>query len=299
MKSESFFRFKPCNCCEGICAKYDKFEYEIVDKLICKTFLQISTLKEYKKGNLYGIDYSSCIVVKSLLSNVMENEKLCILELCCAPGAKILYMCDLLPNCKIVGMDIRKDRLGVAKMLLRKYNHLDKVQLLVGDAQTNEISRPCIYQEGTKYNRKLTLHSPKLFNRSAETTFDRVLIDAECSINGKTRHIPKGIGRSTYDNLFRLQINLLKNGFRHTIKNGIVAYSTCSLSVHENECVVSEVLKSFPNAELEIPSFWGDLNLKPTEKYCDICNASYKIGVRIENSNLGYNGMFVVVLKNI
>ena len=299
---EKFFRFKPCDCCElnQICSKYAIFDYTVVDNLICKTKIPISSLKDYKSGKIYGIDYSSCVAVQSLIHDADHNAKINIIELCCAPGAKMLYMMDYLPNCVVCGVDIRSDRLSVAKKLLRKYKHLDRVQLIVEDATICKISVPCGFTEGRKYESRI-FHSPRHFNQSDTYLFDRVLVDTECTLDGKEHHVPKGLAKCSFDSvsLFKLQQSVLLNGFKHMKEGGTLVYSTCSLKVHENECVVYNLLSIHKNARLVVPSFWNKLPLDISEKHCEICDKTYLIGMRMDKVHLKTSGMFVAVINKI
>jgi len=72
----------------------------------------------YEQGLLYGIDLSSSAAVISL--NPLKNEK--ILDLCCSPGAKLMYISDKMGNTGgIVGIDISQNRLNICKNLITKY----------------------------------------------------------------------------------------------------------------------------------------------------------------------------------
>eukprot|EP00835_Amoeboradix_gromovi_P004675 NODE_379_length_9676_cov_0.362222.p2 type:complete len:307 gc:universal NODE_379_length_9676_cov_0.362222:111-1031(+) len=301
METEKYFRFRPCKCCSPnvVCDTYSKFEFDIVDGLICKTKIPISTLKDYKNGKIYGIDYSSCIAVRSLLFNDSEDADLSLLEFCCAPGVKLLYMMDLLPKCIVTGVDIRKDRLGVAKMLLRKYKRLDRCQLIAADATSYSAFVPCRFEcGGEKYSKKL-FHNPRHINRTSLSKFDRILVDVECTLDGKEHHVPKGQSKSNYQDsaLFRLQKRILFNAFNHLSQEGLLVYSTCSLKVHENECVVYSLLSSSIAISEVRPQFWDGLPLDISEKYCSICDKSYLIGMRMDKFHLETSGMFVAVLR--
>jgi 16S rRNA C967 or C1407 C5-methylase (RsmB/RsmF family) len=83
--------------------------------------------------------------------------------MCCAPGAKLLYIADLLPDgAKVVGVDISKNRLNVTRSLVKKYK------------QTNvEI----VEADGTSYQ--------------SDELFDKVLVDAECTHEGSLKHLQK------------------------------------------------------------------------------------------------------------
>lgn len=61
--------------------------YEIPDTI------KINPLEMYRNGQMYGIDLSSAAVVKAL--DIDEND-FKVLEICCAPGAKLTYIADLM-----------------------------------------------------------------------------------------------------------------------------------------------------------------------------------------------------------
>ncbi|XP_027346159.1 multisite-specific tRNA:(cytosine-C(5))-methyltransferase trm4b isoform X2 [Abrus precatorius] len=99
-------------------------------------------------------------------------------------------------------------------------------------------------------------------NEIANHGYDKVLVDAECTHDGSVKHIQKfehwGWGTLQHrlldaertDNLHVLQLNLLNNGFRLLKVGGSLIYSTCSLTVAQNEDVVEQFLKENGTAEL-------------------------------------------------
>ncbi|XLU40852.1 hypothetical protein S245_035666, partial [Arachis hypogaea] len=90
--------------------------------------------------------------------------------------------------------------------------------------------------------------------------YDKVLVDAECTHDGSVKHIHKfeNWGWGTFqhrvldaertDNLHVLQLSLLHNGFRLLKVGGSLVYSTCSLTLAQNEDVVEHFLKENVNA---------------------------------------------------
>ncbi|XP_031257593.1 uncharacterized protein LOC116115600 isoform X2 [Pistacia vera] len=93
--------------------------------------------------------------------------------------------------------------------------------------------------------------------------YDKVLVDAECTHDGSIRHVQKfeNWGWATLqrrvldadrtDSLTNLQLKLLTNGFRLLKVGGSLVYSTCSLTVAQNEDVVEQFLKENAFAELQ------------------------------------------------
>lgn len=106
------------------------------------------------------MDASSAIPVLAL----KLKPDLSVVDICCAPGAKLLYLNDLLnENSTITGVDISQDRLRVTKSLLKKYKARENINLICGNA----------------------------LNFQSEQRFDRVLVDAECTHEGSIKHMNK------------------------------------------------------------------------------------------------------------
>ncbi|XP_068305024.1 rRNA (cytosine-C(5))-methyltransferase NOP2C-like isoform X1 [Pyrus communis] len=94
--------------------------------------------------------------------------------------------------------------------------------------------------------------------------YDKVLVDAECTHDGSIKHVQKFeqwgwetlqrrvLDAERSDSLTVLQLKLLTNGFRLLKAGGILVYSTCSLTVAQNEDVVKQFLEGHPCAELQV-----------------------------------------------
>ncbi len=91
-------------------------------------------------------------------------------------------------------------------------------------------------------NVAITRYDGRMFPRGS---FDRVLVDAPCSSEGRER---RGPGTLTRCNAVRsrelhvLQVGLLKSALRLAKPGGVVVYSTCTYAPEENELVVQEAL---------------------------------------------------------
>ncbi|XP_057544790.1 uncharacterized protein LOC130823965 isoform X2 [Amaranthus tricolor] len=93
--------------------------------------------------------------------------------------------------------------------------------------------------------------------------YDKVLVDAECTHDGSIRHVQKFenwgwqtlerrvLDAERTDDLTNLQFRLLSNGFRLLKAGGSLVYSTCSLTVAQNENVVKRFLSGNSSAELQ------------------------------------------------
>lgn len=150
---------------------YEKFEF-ISNFFSIAESIKIANLDAYKDGKLYGIDLSSASVVLAL--NPQSDEH--ILDLCCCPGAKLLFIGDLMGINKaqitgsLTGVDINSKRLKICESLCKKYS-LDWIELKEYD--------------GTSY--------------SSNLLYDKVLVDAECTHDGSIKHLKKYLDE--YNNL--------------------------------------------------------------------------------------------------
>ncbi|KAL9253606.1 rRNA (cytosine-C(5))-methyltransferase NOP2C-like protein [Drosera capensis] len=93
--------------------------------------------------------------------------------------------------------------------------------------------------------------------------YDKVLVDAECTHDGSIKHVQKFehwgwetlqrrvLDADRTDSLIDLQLQLLRNGFRLLKIGGSLIYSTCSLTVAQNEDVVLKFLSDNKLAELQ------------------------------------------------
>lgn len=99
-------------------------------------------------------------------------------------------------------------------------------------------------------------------NQLASIGYDKVLVDAECTHDGSIRHVQKFeqwgwqtlqrrvLDAERTDDLTNLQFRLLSNGYRLLKTGGSLIYSTCSLTVAQNEAVVERFLSENLSAEL-------------------------------------------------
>jgi len=100
--------------------------------------IQIYDLPAYKNGNIYGMDASSGAVVVAL--DPQPNEH--ILDLCCAPGAKLCMISDKMKRTgSITGVDICEKRLATCRTMCAKYG-ITNARLFLDDASKFSILAP-------------------------------------------------------------------------------------------------------------------------------------------------------------
>ena len=78
------------------------------------------------------MDYSSAMPIRCLEAE--EGHK--ILELCSSPGNKSMYLADSVEKIEIKGIEINHNRANIMKSLVKKYDLIDKIQVIVEDGTT-------------------------------------------------------------------------------------------------------------------------------------------------------------------
>ncbi|KAI7886236.1 S-adenosyl-L-methionine-dependent methyltransferase [Lichtheimia hyalospora FSU 10163] len=222
----------------------------------------------YKNRSLFGIDLSSAMAVEAL--DLQANDQ--VLDMCCAPGAKLCMIANRIEaSGSATGVDCAAHRLATCRSLLKKYKVGSHVRLFEADGTTFAIPPPLAPKERQKkhtldVNHRKPYWAPKMLRFDPQTStalYDKVLVDAECTHDGSISHILKyeKWGWDAFERNFmnpdrlstvcELQRNLMKQGWKMLKHNGIMVYSTCSLTVQQNEANVAWFLKHHPDAVLE------------------------------------------------
>ncbi len=90
------------------------------------------------------------------------------------------------------------------------------------------------------YNVALTHFDGAVFGKWLPESFDAILLDAPCSGEGAVRKDPdamKNWSVSAIDEMAQVQKNLIVSAFMALKPNGVLVYSTCTLSREENQAV--------------------------------------------------------------
>ncbi|KAJ2452151.1 hypothetical protein EV183_003133 [Coemansia sp. RSA 2336] len=244
--------------------------------------IKLNQLEAYKAGEIMGIDISSGIAALSLDIEPGNN----ILDLCCAPGAKLLLLAELLGLDRatkygtVTGVDISKHRMATCRSLVKKHSGQDKqyIRLYIEDGREFHARAP---REGWWDPRTVQMAAenlpkevpvkPWFATKMLQSTYaclgtelyDRVLVDAECTHDGSLAHVAKYerwgwdrldeqvVNNDRPQSVPRLQLALLENGWRMLKPGGILVYSTCSLSRFQNELVLYKFLSSHMEANVE------------------------------------------------
>ena len=183
----------------------------------------LSKLKIYEDGKIYVQSISS--MIPPIILRPEPGER--VLDMAAAPGSKTTQMAAMMNNeGYILANEI--DKFRCEKL---KYN---------------------VEKQGASIVHIIKKDGTQLFN--SVKSFDKILVDAPCS--GEGRFIVSN--KKTYEHwslkmqkeLVEIQKKLLSNAINLCKINGTILYSTCALSLAENEKVIDWAINNF-NIEIE------------------------------------------------
>lgn len=167
----------------------------------------------YLEGNIEIQDISSQI----LLHLLKERPSGRWLDACAGAGGKTLQLANLLkPFGKVAAFDTRSSALRELQSRAKR-SGLKNISVL--------------------------------YQRPTEGSYDGVLIDAPCSGSGTWRRHPYLMRQTREEDVFdyaQTQLAILKSYAPLVAEDGVLVYSTCSLSRHENEAVAAKFLEAVP-----------------------------------------------------
>ena len=196
-----------------------------------------------------------------------------VMDLCSAPGSKTTELGEIMNDRgTIVANEIQLDRL---KSLVHNIDRMN--QLNVG----------VTHFKGEQLN---TIYS---------NYFDKVLVDAPCSGLGivqKKIEVNDWWSLERVRRLSELQLKLLVSAIKMLKPGGEIVYSTCTLTVEENEAVIDKILNKYPvevmDFEISVPSRNGIINYQDQN-----FNSSLLKAKRILPWEVDSDGFFIIKLK--
>ncbi len=203
--------------------EYKRIPYCSDGYWITQSALPISKTVEHSLGHYYIQDAASMLPAE--LFRFDDNPNPLILDMAASPGGKTTHIVSrTLDQGLVIANDSSRDRLAALRIVLQN----------CGSTHTAISNYPGEYFGGW---------FPKMF--------DAILLDAPCSMQGlreSDAHSLKPITQKEIDSLARRQIRLLESAIHALKPGGEVVYSTCTLTVEENEAVLDAVLQRFPTA---------------------------------------------------
>lgn len=208
----------------------DQIVLEKVPKLknaykLIETKKPLTRTQSFNHGLFYIQDKASCLAAE--IAEPKQGDT--ILDICAAPGSKTTYLAQLMENeGTIFSVDYSKRRLHVWKRETKRVG-ATIVQSLVADARNN-----------------LPLH----------LSADLVILDPPCTSTGTFGKTPDAKWRLTKRSILgmsKIQGEMIAQCADYIKNGGFLVYSTCSITVEENEMVIENFLKTHPEFKLVSP----------------------------------------------
>ncbi|MCJ2172012.1 16S rRNA (cytosine(967)-C(5))-methyltransferase RsmB [Lactobacillus kefiranofaciens] len=185
----------------------------------------ISQSDLFKQGKLTIQDEAASLVVEAFN---FDQEADHVLDACSAPGGKTVQIAENIKG-DVIALDIHEKKLNLVRENARRMHVEDRVKTKACDAR----KAPEIFKPGE---------------------FSKILVDAPCSGLGLLRRKPEiRYTKSLQDlrNLQKIQLAILNSVCSLLKEQGELVYSTCSISIEENEQVVKQFLRQHPSYKLE------------------------------------------------
>lgn len=176
-------------------------------------------------GEVYVMNASSLVPALALDPRPGDD----IFDVCSAPGGKAAHIAALTGNrARLTVNDGIKSRLRK----LREVIDLLRVDII-----------------------DMTNHPGQYLDKFVEESFDRILLDAQCSGEGMADLARSDALRfwtlERVEQMSRLQQRMLVAAFKRLRPGGVLVYSTCTISPEENEAPVDHLLRHHPEASAE------------------------------------------------
>ena len=182
----------------------------------------LNALPSYAEGLFYVQDKASCFATQ--VANPKPGNK--VFDVCAAPGAKTTFLAQLMQNQgTIYSLDFSAKRMKTWKKETARMG-TKIAESLVADA--------CV--------------SVPLLGEA-----DLVILDPPCTSTGVFAKQPSSKWRLSplsIQNMSELQQQMINNCAEKVAKGGFLTYSTCSITIEENEGIIERFLKEHPEFTL-------------------------------------------------
>ena len=213
----------------------DRYEWQTSPIPFSTTARQVLTSQtppgqtlEHRLGYYYVQDAASILPVS--LFSTSRTPKLA-LDMAASPGGKTTQLID---------------------------HNLDQDFVIANDSSTSRLSAlRTVLQIWGSANHAITNFAGERFGEWFPQTFDRILLDAPCSMESlrvSASHPPRPITADERGRLAQRQLALLISAAKALKPGGELVYSTCTLAPEEDEAVVNALLDLAPNS-FQIDSF--------------------------------------------
>ncbi len=232
--------------------------------------IPVSKTIEHFAGLFYIQSLSS--MLPSLILEPNSGE--IVLDVASAPGSKTTHIAQLMENKGvIIANDVTFERLRVLA------HQIDRLGIL---------------------NTGITQIDGNRFGNLLPEIFDKALVDAPCSSLGIISKAREVLIWWNFDEVKRLsnkQQQLLSSAIKSVKPGGVIVYSTCTLTVEENEMLIDSMLKSFPVEIEEIKYKRADFDEGITSYDGFEFDTSLRKAIRIYPFKSNTEGFFIAKLR--
>jgi 16S rRNA (cytosine967-C5)-methyltransferase len=182
----------------------------------------LNALPSYAEGLFYVQDKASCFATQ--VANPKPGN--IVFDVCAAPGAKTTFIAQLMENQgSITSVDFSLKRMKTWKKEAARME-TKNAEPLVADVS---ISVPLVGEA------------------------DLVILDPPCTSTGVFAKQPSAkwrLSSNSIRNMSMLQWQMINNCAEKVTEGGVLAYSTCSITLEENEGIIERFLKEHPEFTL-------------------------------------------------
>lgn len=201
--------------------------------------IPLMSMHSYSEGLVIAQDMASCFA--SLVANPFPGQT--VLDVCAAPGAKTTFLSQQMKNQGVIySIDYSKRRMQSWKNEVHRMGAINATPIIADSQAILPI----------------------------DIKADLVVLDPPCTSSGVFRKMPSSKWRlspESIDRMAQIQWRMLDNCFSYVKKDSALVYSTCSLTVEENEMLIERFLKWYPEFALtEIKPELGLPGLRGLEK---------------------------------
>lgn len=198
-----------------------------------------------------------------------------VMDLCGAPGSKTTQLAEIMNN---------------------------RGTLLVNEVDNERIKSLVFNLERMSVINASVIHSKgEVLSKIYDDHFTKVLVDAPCSGLGiiqKKGEVSNWWSLDHVDRLQHLQLRLLIAAIKMAKVGAEIVYSTCTLSIEENEMVIDKILEKYPVELLEI-----NLPIPTRSAFTEfegkLLNPEIKKAIRILPWEIDSDGFFLVKMRKI
>ncbi|MCR5590731.1 MAG: 16S rRNA (cytosine(967)-C(5))-methyltransferase RsmB [Lachnospiraceae bacterium] len=181
---------------------------EVMENAIVLTeYDNIADIPAVKEGRICVQDISSMLVCA--LAGIKKDHT--VLDVCASPGGKTVHAADLAASGKVIACDVSQKK-------------IDRIR---------ENADRCGFS-----NIETRICDSSVFSDSFAEYADVVIADVPCSglgVMGRKNDIKYNLTQSSIDDLVVLQRKILENASRYVKPGGILMFSTCTVSLTENQ----------------------------------------------------------------